>query len=85
MLITYNFDNLRAPESLPSTDYLVVQHPSDRLQSSPGGLAMQSSPNITNLNSSNGTAQTGRSTIMVRFCAFYSISFVYLYVFLSLC
>ncbi|RWS31393.1 dmX-like protein 2 [Leptotrombidium deliense] len=53
---------LKAPESLPATDYLVVQHPSDRLQCSPGGLAMQSTPPLAT--SQSNTAQTGRSTIM---------------------
>ncbi|CAG2169135.1 unnamed protein product [Oppiella nova] len=33
----------KASESLPSIDYLLVQHPADRLQSSPGGLAIHSS------------------------------------------
>ncbi|RWS14486.1 dmX-like protein 2, partial [Dinothrombium tinctorium] len=55
---------LKAPETLPSTDYLIVQHPSDRLQSSPGGLAMQSSP-VASSQSTHST-QTGRSTILAK-------------------
>lgn len=56
----------RSAESLPSIDYLVVQHPSDRLQSSPGGLAIQSSivPN-SNVSGNHNLAQTGKNTIMV--------------------
>ncbi|XP_015792670.1 dmX-like protein 2 isoform X2 [Tetranychus urticae] len=35
---------LKVPESLSASNYLVVQHPADRLSSSPGGKALQSQP-----------------------------------------
>jgi WD40 repeat protein len=57
----------RSAESLPSTDYLVVQHPSDRIQTSPGGLAIQSSiVSNSNVTGSTNTPQTNKNTIMAK-------------------
>ena len=37
----YDIKNLsKAPENLPSTDFLLVQHPADRISTSPGRIAM---------------------------------------------
>ena len=54
----------RAPETLPITDYLVVQHPSDRLSTSPGRLAMQLSMSLNPVGS-NTSSSHPKATVLV--------------------
>ncbi len=52
-------------ESLPPVDYLLVQHPADHLQSSPGGLAIQSSIVANTASGTSNANQTTKIPIMV--------------------
>ncbi|CAG2109036.1 unnamed protein product [Medioppia subpectinata] len=64
----YDILNLqKTPESLPSIDYLLVQHPADRLQSSPGGLAIHSSAvNSANASGAPNASNAAKNPIMLK-------------------
>jgi hypothetical protein len=49
---------------LPLVDYLLVQHPADRIQSSPGGLAIQSSM-VSSASAAAGASAQQKNPIMV--------------------
>ena len=45
IVLGYSTDEIyyyRAPETMTATDYLLVQHPSDRISTSPGRIALGS-------------------------------------------